>query len=97
VIPNAIFITSVLFLAGIMFLMQELNFLAPYREVIMNRYGKEILAFASALFVNVTAFVYLLSRKFALKGTGQKLAHMEKGLRGGAPISVELSERLAKQ
>lgn len=95
-IASAVFVASVLVLACGLYLIGELKFLAPYRLLIVYRYGTVIGWFTGALFFNLFAAVYALNRKLFLKDTGRKLAHVEKQLRSGSSISEELSERLAE-
>ena|SRR5689334_7602214 len=93
-IGNAVFATTVIFLALALHLLQECRFLIPYRHVVFIKYGWHLAGFAAALFINLFAAIYTISRKFFLKDTGRKLAHLEKQLRTGQSISEELSERL---
>ncbi|PWT96948.1 MAG: hypothetical protein C5B51_32320 [Terriglobia bacterium] len=93
-IANAIFVTTVIFLALGIFVMQECQFLIPYRHVLFVRYGQAIALFAVALFVNLLAGVYMICRTFFLKDTGRKLAHLEKQLRTGDDLAGDLSRRL---
>jgi hypothetical protein len=93
-IGNAIFATTVLFLAVGIYLLQECRFLIPYRHVLFIKYGQVIALFAAILFVNLFAIVYLICRVLFLKDTGRKLAHLEKQLRTGTSLSDELHERL---
>ena len=93
-IGNTILATTVIFLALAFFLMEECQFLIPYRHLIFGKYGRVLALFGAALFVNVFAAVYVTCRKVFLKDTGRKLAHLEKQLRTGASISEELSQRL---
>jgi len=95
-IASAVFVASVLVLACGLYLIGELKFLAPYRLLIVYRYGTVIGWFTAAFFFNLFAAVYALNRKLFLKDTGTKLAHVEKQLRSGSSISEELSERLAE-
>ena len=94
---NAFWITTLLMLALVIGLLQECTFLSPYRSLVVQRYGGAIALYAAALFVNVFAAVYGVSRTFFLKDTGRKLAHLEKQLRTGTSISDELSRRLKVQ
>jgi hypothetical protein len=94
VIANAVFITTVLFLALGVYLLQECRFLIPYRHILFGRYGLALALFGAALFVNLFAAVYLACRVFFLKDTGRKLAHLEKQLRSGGSLSDELTRRL---
>lgn len=91
---NALFLTAMVLMALVLVLMGALEFLAPYRALLVHRYGMEIALFGLALFVNVFAAVYFICRKVFLKDTGRKLAHLEKQLRTGSPISAELAQRL---
>jgi len=96
-LPNSLFVTSILFLALLLFLLGECTFLIPYRVLLVDKYGTTIIAFLAALFVNVFAGVYLAARKLFLKDTGRKLAHVEKQIRTGTSISEELTQRLKDQ
>jgi hypothetical protein len=93
-IASAVFVTTIIFLAIGIFLLQECQFLIPYRHVVFVKYGGTIALFAAALFVNILAGVYTLCRTFFLKDTGRKLAHLEKQLRTGESLAGELSRRL---
>ena len=93
-IGNTFLATTVIFLALAFFLMEECQFLIPYRHLIFAKYSRVLALFWAALFVNVFAAVYVACRKLFLKDTGRKLAHLEKQLRTGTSISEELSRRL---
>ncbi len=93
-VANAVFATTVILLAAGLWVMQECQFLIPYRHLIFAKYGTQIGLFAAALFLNIFAAVYLICRKVFLKDTGRKLAHLEKQLRTGTSLSDELSRRL---
>jgi len=93
-IGNAIFATTVIFLALGLFLLQECRFLIPYRHVLFVKYGQALALFAAVLFVNLFAAVYLICRALFLKDTGRQLAHLEKQLRTGTSLSDELHRRL---
>ena len=93
-VTNVFFATTILFMAVGFFLLDECQFLIPYKSLLIERYGATILLFAAVLFVNIYAGVYFGVRKLLLKETGRKLAHVEKQLRTGPSISEELTERL---
>ncbi len=95
-IRASLFVTSILCLAIVLYLADQLSFLAPYRPLLIHRYGPVIASFAALFFLNLFAFVALVNRKFFLQDTGRKLAHVEKQLRTGSSISEELSRRLAE-
>jgi hypothetical protein len=96
-LANSLFVTTILFLALLLFLLGECTFLIPYRMLLVNRYGATILVFLAALFLNVFAAIYLGARKLFLKDTGRKLAHVERQIRTGSSISEELTQRLKDQ
>jgi len=96
-LANSLFVTSILFLALLLFLLGECTFLIPYRVLLVYKYGTTIFAFLTAVFLNVFAAVYLGARKLFLKDTGRKLAHVEKQIRTGTSISEELTQRLKDQ
>jgi hypothetical protein len=93
-IGNALLATSVVFMALGFWLLQECQFLIPYRRLLWVKYGGVIALFAGVLFVNLITVIYTLCRKLFLKDTGRKLAHVEKQVRSGVSISEELSRRL---
>ena len=95
---NALFATVVVFIAAVYYLMDEL----PLPDPLPRRDPGAALAARSpcspcALFLNLLAGFFVLSRWLLLKDTGEKLAHIEKQLRGRESISEELSRRIAEQ
>jgi hypothetical protein len=93
-VANALFATAVIFMAIALFVMQECQFLIPYRQLLVEKYSRPIALFSLALFINLFVAIYGFCRKFFLKDTGRKLAHLEKQLRTGNSLSEELAERL---
>jgi hypothetical protein len=91
---QSLFLTTLLFMALGVFLMGECQFLIPYRALLFQKYGASVLTFALVLYGNVLAGLATAGRRFFLKETGQKLAHVEKQLRTGSGFSDELSRRL---
>jgi hypothetical protein len=96
-LANSLFVTTIIFLALLLFLLGECTFLIPYRMLLVNKYGATILVFLAALFLNAFAAIYLGARKLFLKDTGRKLAHVERQIRTGSSISEELTQRLKDQ
>jgi hypothetical protein len=78
VIANALIVTIAVLLAAGFWLMGELRFLVPYRHLLVHQYGTVLLVWATVLFVNIFAGVYVVQRKFFLKDTGRKLSHIDK-------------------
>ena len=91
---NALFTTTLILMALLLFLLGECRYLVPYRGLILGPYFQAICVYSTALFLNLFAALYLICRTVFLKDTGKKLAHLEKQLRNGGAISQELAERL---
>ncbi|MHB8541428.1 MAG: hypothetical protein ACYDCD_10870 [Candidatus Acidiferrales bacterium] len=77
-IANALLITIALMFGIAFALMGELKFLIPFKVVIWRAYSVCILSYCGVLFANVFAAAFALNRKFFLKDTGRKLAHLDK-------------------
>jgi hypothetical protein len=94
-IANALFVTTVFFLATGFYLMGALKYLAPYRPLLWHEYAAAILAYAAVFFVNLFALIYYLNRKFFLKDAGRKLAHFDKEIQQGEhQLSAEMARHL---
>ena len=84
---NALLVTVALLLALGFWLLGQLKFLIPYRQVLFHDYATILLPWLAILFVNVFAAVYALERKFFLKDTGRKLSHLDRQvLQGQFPL-----------
>lgn len=77
-VANALLIAIAVMLAIGFTLMDHLRFFIPFKVVIWRAYSTYILAYVSALFVNAFAIAFVVNRKFFLKDTGRKLAHLDK-------------------
>jgi uncharacterized membrane protein YciS (DUF1049 family) len=77
-VANALLITVALMLAISFTLMGQLRSFIPFKVVIWRAYSTYILAYVSVLFTNVFAVAFVVNRKFFLKDTGRKLAHLDK-------------------
>lgn len=93
-LTNSAVAAALIYMAALFWLMGETVFLAPYRKLIVLRYGWVILAFAVLLYVNLAAVFYLIARLLFLRDAGQKLEHVDKQLAGPDTIARELSEQL---
>jgi hypothetical protein len=78
VIANALLISIAAMLAIGFALMGELKFFIPFKVVIWKAYSAYILSYCGLLFANVFAAAFVLNRKFFLKDTGRKLAHLDR-------------------
>jgi hypothetical protein len=93
-IRNTLAISCTLYVVLVGVLLKECAFLSPLRKTIWESYQRPVVWFSVLLFINLCATVYLVLRKVALKDTGDKLAHLEKQLRGQSTVSRELTERI---
>jgi len=94
VIGNALLAACVLLVALLFWLMEACRFLIPYRALLWREYGLVLTIWAAVLFLNLFGWLYLASRAFFLKGTGRKLAHLEKQVRAGRSVVEDLAQRL---
>jgi hypothetical protein len=93
---NAFFLATILCMAAGIVALQELQFLIPFRRLLIERYTLPIALFCLAFYLNLFALIYAVGRKLFLKDTGRKLEHLEKQLRSGS-VSQELAERLMEE
>ena len=96
-IANSAFLAAMVLMLMTFFIVGQLNFLAPYKALILHRYFGVIVGALAVAFINLFALFYLAARGLFLKETGRKLAHVEKQLRTGDTIVRDLSERLAEE
>jgi len=82
-VANALLISIAVMLAVGFALMGELRFFIPFKVVIWRAYSGYILSYCGLLFINVFAAAFALNRKFFLKDTGRKLAHLDKQFNAG--------------
>jgi hypothetical protein len=82
-IANALFAATGLMLALLFLLAAQLRFLIPFRLLLVHQYGATILIAAAVFFLNLTALLFTLGRRFFLKDTGRKLAHFDRELNAG--------------
>ena len=92
-IANALLLTITVMLAIGFTLMGELKFFIPFKIVIWRTYSVYLLSYCGLLFANVFAAAFALNRKFFLKDTGRKLAHLDKQFNlGDSEVPVEVSD-----
>lgn len=92
-IANALLITIAVMLAIGFALMGELKFFIPFKVVVWRANSAYILSYCGLLFANVFAAAFALNRKFFLKDTGRKLAHLDKQFNvGQSAVPAEVSE-----
>ena len=95
-IANSAFLAAMVLALLVFSLMDQVAFLAPYKRLILHEYLWVIVWSLVAVFVNLFAFFYAVSRRLFLKDTGRKLAHVEKQLLTPDTIVRDLSDRLAQ-
>jgi hypothetical protein len=93
-VANALLTTIAVILAIGFTLMGELKFFISFKVVIWKAYSGYILSYCGLLFANVFAAAFALNRKFFLKDTGRKLAHLDKQFNvGQSELPSEVEER----
>jgi hypothetical protein len=90
-LANAVFVTTLIFLALGFWLMQELHFLAAWRSLIVHNYLVNIAVYCALLFSNILGLTIWVERKFFLRDTGRKLRHLDQEIHSG---HSELSEEI---
>jgi hypothetical protein len=91
-LSNAVFVATLLFLALGFWLMHELRFLVPWRDLIFHQYAQQIAIYCALLFANILGLTIWIERKFFLRDTGRKLKHLDQEIHSG---HSELSEEIA--
>ena len=79
-IANVTIITLVVFLVIAFTLLERLQFLAPFRNVILAAYQEVIIGYLVLLFLTIFGILFMIYRQFFFKDTGKKLKHLEKQL-----------------
>ncbi len=93
-VANAVFVATLIFLALGFWLMHELNFLVPWRDLILHDYLQDIALYCGLLFANILGLTVWVERKFFLRDTGRKLKHLDQEIHSG---QSELSEEITAQ
>jgi len=97
-IANALLAATAILLALLFFLMGQLRFLIPWRDLILHSYWHAIALYSGLLFVNIVAFVVFVQRKFFLKDAGRKLVHFDKQIHTGQhALSMEFAEMATQE
>jgi hypothetical protein len=94
-IANALLLTIAILLGYGFWLLGELKFMAPYKDVLFHEYAKVLLLSLTVLFLNVFGATLALNRRFLLKDTGRKLLHLDHQFQleqQSAPLPAEPEE-----
>jgi hypothetical protein len=92
-VANALLTAVAVMLAIGFALMGELKFFIPFKVVIWRTYSVYLLSYCGLLFANLFAAAFALNRKFFLKDTGRKLAHLDKQFNvGHSDVPAEVSD-----
>lgn len=95
-IANAVFVSTLVFLALIFWLAREFAFLAPWRVLILDTGIKSIVLFGALLFTNLLGLAIWIERKFFLRDTGRKLKHFDQEIHTGkSELSAEVLSRFS--
>ena len=90
-IANAVFVATLIFLALGFWSVHELNFLVPWRSLILHRYLESIALYCALLFANILGLTIWVERKLFLRDTGRKLKHLDQEIHTGqSELSAEI-------
>ena len=95
-IANSAFLAAMLLLLLVFVVFGELEFLAPYKALILGSYLWVVVGALVVVFLNLFGAIYLLGRVLFLKDTGRKLAHVDRLLRTPDTVVRDLSARLER-
>jgi hypothetical protein len=93
-IANAVFLATLLFLALFFWLAREMQFITPWRSLILRLYLGQISLYCALLFVNILGLTIWVERKFFLRDAGRKLKHLDQEIHTGRS---ELSSEILAQ
>lgn len=93
-LANAFFVATLIFLALFVWLSREMQFLTPWRSLIVHSYARSIAIYCALLFANILGAAIWIERKFFLRDTGRKLKHLDQEIHSG---HNELSEEITAQ
>lgn len=95
-IANSAFLAAMLLLLVVFVVFGQLEFLAPYKTLILGSYLWTVVGALVVLFLNLFSAIYLIGRVLFLKDTGRKLAHVDRLLRTPDTVVRDLSARLER-
>ena len=93
-IANAVFAATLIFLALFFWMTREMQFLTPWRSLILHTYLQSIAFYCALLFANILGLTIWIERKFFLRDTGRKLKHLDQEIHTG---QSELSDEILAQ
>ena len=95
-IANSAFLAAMLLLLVVFVVFGQLEFLAPYKTLILTQYLWVVVGALVVLFLNLFGTIYLIGRALFLKDTGRKLVHVDRLLHTPDTVARDLSARLEK-
>jgi hypothetical protein len=97
-LANAVFVATLIFLALGFWLMHELHFLVPWRDLILHRYWQSIAVYCALMFVNILGLTIWIERKFFLRDAGRKLTHLDQEIHSGhSALSDEILSQFGEE
>ena len=96
-IANSAFLAAMILLLLAFTVLGQVEFLAPYKHVILVQHLWVVIGALGVMFLNLFAVCYLVGRELFLKDAGRKLAHVERQLRTTDTVVRDLSDRLAEE
>lgn len=93
-LANAVFVATLIFLALFFWLAREMQFLTPWRSLILHHYLDSIALYCALLFSNILGLTIWIERKFFLRDAGRKLKHLDQEIHTGkSELSSEILSR----
>lgn len=97
-IANAVFVATLIFLALFFWLTREMQFLTPWRSLILHHYAASIALYSALLFANILGLTIWIERKFFLRDAGRKLRHFDQEIHTGkSELSAEILSRFSDE
>ena len=97
-IANAVFVATLIFLSLGFWLTREMQFLTPWRNLILHHYLQSIALYCALLFGNLLCLAIWIERKFFLRDTGRKLKHLDQEIHSGhSELSTEIAAQFGEE
>jgi len=93
-IANTAFLAALTVFLLIVWLAEELSFLAPYKVALFRLHGAVIGGATLLVFLNLCALYYGLARWLFLRDTGRKLTHVDRQLIQSEAVHQDLPVEL---
>ena len=97
-LANAVFVATLIFMSLGFWLTREMQFLTPWRGLILHHYLQSIALYCALLFSNILGLAIWIERKFFLRDTGRKLKHLDQEIHSGhSELSAEIAAQFGEE